>query len=77
MLTALRDLAPADAASGVPPEMLSLGVSGTPDDVIERCLRLVDMGATHVSFGPPLGPDRAASVRLLGERVLPALRRDH
>jgi 5,10-methylenetetrahydromethanopterin reductase len=75
-LAALRDLAPADRALGVPPAMLSLGVSGTPDDVTERCLRLVDMGATHLSFGPPLGPDRAAALRLLGERVLPALRHE-
>jgi 5,10-methylenetetrahydromethanopterin reductase len=76
-LAALRDLAPTDAASAVPPAMLSLGISGTPDDVTDRCRRLVAMGATHLSFGPPLGPDRAAAIRLLGERVVPALRGGH
>jgi 5,10-methylenetetrahydromethanopterin reductase len=55
--------------------MMSLGVCGTPDEVTERCHRLVAAGATHLSFGPPLGADRAAAIRLLGERVVPALRR--
>jgi 5,10-methylenetetrahydromethanopterin reductase len=72
-LAALRDVAPAEAANRLPPAMLSLGVSGTPDDVIARCRQLVAAGASHVSFGPPLGPDRHAAVRLLGERVVPEL----
>jgi 5,10-methylenetetrahydromethanopterin reductase len=73
-LVDLRTLDPADAANRVPPEMMALGVSGTPDDVIDRCRRLVDAGARHVSFGPPLGPDRLTAVRQLGERVVPPLR---
>ncbi|HEY3878171.1 MAG TPA: hypothetical protein VGM12_06180, partial [Trebonia sp.] len=32
------------------------------------------MGADHLSFGPPLGPDPVDAIGLLGERVLPALR---
>jgi 5,10-methylenetetrahydromethanopterin reductase len=31
------------------------------------------LGARHLSFGPPLGPDPVAAIRLLGEQVLPAL----
>jgi 5,10-methylenetetrahydromethanopterin reductase len=31
------------------------------------------MGAKHLSFGPPLGPDPVAAIRLLGEAVLPVL----
>jgi 5,10-methylenetetrahydromethanopterin reductase len=73
-LVDLRTVDPADAADRVPPEMLALGVCGTPDDVIVRCRRLVDAGARHVSFGPPLGPDRLTAVRQLGERVIPRLR---
>jgi hypothetical protein len=32
------------------------------------------MGARHLSFGPPLGPDPVAAIGLLGSQVLPALR---
>lgn len=55
--------------------MLRLGVAGTPDEVVDRCRGLLEAGATHLSFGPPLGPDPRRAVALLGEVVLPALRR--
>jgi 5,10-methylenetetrahydromethanopterin reductase len=73
-LAALRDLDPADAVAALPPAMMSLGISGTPDEIVVRCGDLVTAGAMHVSFGPPLGPDRRAAVMLLGEDVVPALR---
>jgi len=72
-LTDLRDAEPARVAALVPPQMMTLGVSGNPDEVVERCRWLVAAGARHVSFGPPLGPDRRTAVRLLGERVRPEL----
>jgi 5,10-methylenetetrahydromethanopterin reductase len=65
-----------EAVRLVTPEMLRLGIAGTPDDVVERCAGLVQHGATHLSFGPPLGPDPLAGVTLLGERVIPRLRAD-
>jgi len=40
---------------------------------VQRCRNLQSMGATHLSFGPPLGPDPLAAVRILGEDVVPAL----
>lgn len=70
----LRRAGPADAVSKVPSALMELGVSGTAHEVAERCGRLVAAGARHVSFGPPLGPDRRTAVRQLGELVLPALR---
>ncbi len=73
VLTELRNLGPAEGAALLPPEMLTLGVSGSPDEVVERCRGLIDAGARHVSFGPPLGPDRLTAVRLLGEAVIPFL----
>lgn len=73
-VAALRAVDPADAAAHVPDGLMSLGVHGTPDDVIARCRGLIAAGASHISFGPPLGVDRAAAVRLLGERVVPELR---
>ena len=63
-----------EAVRLVTPQMLRLGIAGTPDDVVERCLGLVQHGATHLSFGPPLGPDLLRAVELLGRKVIPRLR---
>ncbi|MEZ4583004.1 MAG: LLM class flavin-dependent oxidoreductase [Caldilineaceae bacterium] len=57
------------AISLVDERMLRIGVVGTPADVIARLEPLVTAGATHLSFGPPLGPDPVAAVRLLGDVV--------
>jgi 5,10-methylenetetrahydromethanopterin reductase len=61
------------AAAFIDDRMLSLGVAGDVADVLARCRTLTQLGARHLSFGPPLGPDPVAAVRLLGEQVLPAL----
>ena len=61
------------AAALIDDRMLSLGVAGDGADVLARCRALTRLGASHLSFGPPLGPDPVAAVRLLGEQVLPAL----
>ena len=61
------------AAALVDERMLSLGIAGDVDDVIARCRALQAMGAQHLSFGPPLGPDVLQAVRLLRTEVLPAL----
>jgi 5,10-methylenetetrahydromethanopterin reductase len=65
---------PALARSLVTPEMLKIGIVGTPADLIPRLERLVDLGARHLSFGPPLGPDPLEAIHLLGEQVLPRFR---
>jgi len=54
------------AISLVDERMLRIGVVGQPGDVIQRLEPLVDAGASHLSFGPPLGPDPLEAVRLLG-----------
>jgi 5,10-methylenetetrahydromethanopterin reductase len=51
--------------------MLRIGLVGTPKEIIPRLERLVEMGARHLSFGPPLGPDPVAAIELLGREVLP------
>lgn len=56
----------AAAAELVDARMLAIGVAGTAADVVERLRPLVSAGVRHLSFGPPLGPDRMAAVRLLG-----------
>jgi 5,10-methylenetetrahydromethanopterin reductase len=58
------------AADAVTPAMLSLGIAGDPASVIARCETLVARGASHLSFGPPLGADPVAAVELIGDMVL-------
>jgi len=62
------------AVALVTDEMLSLGMVGTPDEIVQRCKGLVAMGAKHLSFGPPLGPDPREAIDILGTQVLPKLR---
>ncbi len=66
---------PAKARSLVTPAMLRVGVAGTAHDLIERLEPTVAAGATHLSFGPPLGPDPLAAIETLGRVVLPHFRR--
>ena len=62
------------ARSLVTPQMLRIGVVGTPAELIPRLEGLVELGATHLSFGPPLGPEPLAAIELLGREVLPRFR---
>ena len=57
------------AVSMVDERMLRIGVVGSAHDVIDRLAPLVAAGAQHLSFGPPLGPDRLEAVRLLGQVI--------
>jgi 5,10-methylenetetrahydromethanopterin reductase len=51
--------------------MLRIGVYGKPEMIVERLAPLVGAGVSHLSFGPPLGPDPVRAVELLGREVLP------
>ncbi|WP_306205444.1 LLM class flavin-dependent oxidoreductase [Actinoplanes sp. RD1] len=64
-----------DAIASVTDSMLQLGIVGGVDEVIDQCAQLIDAGVRHISFGPPMGPDPLAALRLLGAEVLPVLRR--
>ena len=55
-------------------DMLRLGIAGDAAAIVERARGLAGGGATHLSFGPPLGPDPVSAVVRLGREVLPALR---
>lgn len=59
------------ARSLVTPEMLRIGIVGTPAELIERLEGLVDMGVRHLSFGPPLGPDPLEAIEAIGREVIP------
>lgn len=62
-----------EAVALVDDRMLSLGIAGSPEEVVQRCLALRALGADHVSFGPPLGEDPVRSLELLGKAVIPEL----
>jgi 5,10-methylenetetrahydromethanopterin reductase len=51
-----------------------LALAGTPNEVAAQAIELFEAGAGRVEFGTPHGLDEAEGVRLLGEKVLPALR---
>ena len=50
-------------------DMLKIGVVGDASQIIERLEPLVVAGATHLSFGPPLGPDFGEALRILGDVI--------
>lgn len=50
-------------------EMLRIGITGDAGQIIQRLEPLVAAGATHLSFGPPLGPDFGEALRILGNVV--------
>ena len=50
-------------------DMLRIGVVGNAVQIIDRLEPLVGEGATHLSFGPPIGPDFGEALRILGEVV--------
>lgn len=71
-VVAQKDLARGSAL--VSEAMLRVGVVGTPRALIRRLEDLVNMGAQHLSFGPPLGPEPLAALELIGREVLPWFR---
>lgn len=56
-------------------EVLKLGIAGDASSVTDQCLELIGQGARHISFNYPRGADALKTVRLIGESVLPVLRR--
>lgn len=51
--------------------------AGNAEDIIRQAESLYAAGATRLEFGTPHGIDPAAGVRMLGEQVVPILKRNH
>lgn len=64
------------AARLIPDDILDRFIfAGNPADIIEGCARLYDAGAQRIELGTPHGAsDAATGIRLIGERVIPALK---
>ena len=65
------------AARLIPDDLLErFAFAGDADDIIAHCERLYDAGATRIELGTPHGIATAATgIHLIGQRVIPALRR--
>jgi 5,10-methylenetetrahydromethanopterin reductase len=48
--------------------------AGTPAEIAVQTAQIFEAGASRVEFGTPHGIDAATGIKLLGERVIPALR---
>ena len=64
----------AGARQLVTPEMLRLGIVGTPKEVIRQIEQLGAAGIDEVGLGGSLGPDAGAAIDLLGREVIPYFR---
>jgi 5,10-methylenetetrahydromethanopterin reductase len=62
------------AVSMVTPDMMQIGIAGSAKELVPRLEHLAALGARHLSFGPPLGPDPLEAIDVLGREVLPHLR---
>lgn len=59
----------------IPDDLLSrFAFAGSPAEIVAQCEAIFDAGANRIEFGTPHGLTDAGGIRLLGERVLPALR---
>ncbi len=64
------------AGAMVPGELLArFAFAGTPGEVAEQAAGLLEAGVDRIEFGTPHGLSDDEGVRLLGGKVLPALRR--
>lgn len=67
---------PDEAAALISDALLDrFAISGAPSDLIVQCERLFDAGASRIEFGTPHGLQSERGIALLGEQVLPALKR--
>ncbi len=73
---AFREKGVKAAAKLVDEKMLRLAIYGSPDECISRLEKLKKAGVNEVLIGAPLGPDPRDSVRIIGEKVIPYLRRN-
>ena len=49
----------------------AFSASGNAADIIPQIEEIIDAGATHIAFGPPLGPDFDEALEILAKEVLP------
>jgi 5,10-methylenetetrahydromethanopterin reductase len=64
----------AEAGHLIPNDLIArFAFAGTPGDIIAQCEAIFEAGGARIEFGTPHGRTTEEGMRLLGERVLPAL----
>jgi len=72
---ALRTEGPEAAGSLIPDDVLDVfAFAGTPEQVAEHAIRVLDAGADRVEFGTPHGLSDERGIELLATSVLPVVR---
>lgn len=56
-------------------DMLQLGITGTVAECTERIAMVEKMGVTQISLGGPLGPDIPAALKIIGQEIIPAIKK--
>ncbi|UCD44889.1 MAG: LLM class flavin-dependent oxidoreductase [Candidatus Bathyarchaeota archaeon] len=72
---ALSERDHARAKSLMTDEMAQLAIHGTPEDCLERIEGLIEKVLRHVRFEPPLGPSPVETIHLIGEEIIPHIRK--
>lgn len=52
----------------------AFSIYGTPEEVVEKCKKLLDIGVTQIVAGSPIGPNKETAIKLIGKKVIPALK---
>jgi 5,10-methylenetetrahydromethanopterin reductase len=52
----------------------AFSIYGTPEEVVEKCKKLAEMGVTQIVAGSPIGPNKETAIKLIGKKVIPALK---
>jgi len=56
-------------------EMLQLGITGTVSECIEKIAMVEKMGVNQISLGGPWGPNIPEAIKIVGEQIIPRIRR--
>lgn len=73
----LRNMQIEEAGRLIPDDVLTkFSFCGTPEDLVEHACRIYEAGAGRIEFDTPFGLTPTDGLRLLGTRVLPALRNE-
>ncbi|NPA69338.1 MAG: 5,10-methylenetetrahydromethanopterin reductase [Crenarchaeota archaeon] len=51
-----------------------LAIAGTPEQCIEKIMKMIKVGTRHIILGSPLGPDKKKALEIIGRKIVQALK---
>ncbi len=51
-----------------------LAIAGTPEQCIDKIMKILKVGARHVILGSPLGPDKKKALEIVGRKIMQTLK---